>query len=75
MATQRPVFSVPGWILWLLPVALAVQIAFRLTGPETVAIAAQLEAPPAMPALRLAAFGEPVGLAQMLTLRGWRMLP
>lgn len=69
MATQRPVSSVPGWILWLLPIALAVQIAFRLTAPETVAVAAQLEAPPAMPALRLAALGEPVGLAQMLMLR------
>jgi hypothetical protein len=69
MATQRPVSSVPQWIRWLLPVVLVVQVAFRLTDPGSTAVAAQLEAPPAMSALRLAALGEPIGLAQMLTLR------
>jgi len=69
MTTQRPISSVPRWIRWILPVLLAIQVAFRLMGPGPTAVAAQLEAPPAMPVLRLAAVGEPVGLAQMLTLR------
>ena len=69
MATQRPVSSVPRWILCLLPIVLVVQIAFRLTGPDSTAVAAQLDPPPTLSVLRLAAFGEPVGLAQMLTLQ------
>ena len=69
MAKQRPIGSVPGWIRWLLPAVLVAQVAFRLTDPESTAIAAQLQAPPALSALRLVALGEPIGLAQMLTLR------
>lgn len=68
MATQRPASSVPRWIKWLLAIVLIVQVAFRLADPGSIAIATQLEAPPAISALRLAALGEPVGLAQMLTL-------
>jgi hypothetical protein len=52
-----------------LPAILVVQVALCLTGPAPNAITAQLQAPPAMSVLRLAALGEPVGLAQMLTLR------
>ncbi len=68
MARQRRLTSVPLWIRWFLPIALVVQIAFRLTDPESTAVAARLAAPPAISTLRLAALGEPVGLAQMLTL-------
>jgi len=56
-------------MLSLLPFVLIIQIAFRLTNPDSTAIAAQLEAPPAISALRLIALGEPVGLAQMSILR------
>ena len=61
--------SVPRWMRWLLPILLVAQIAFRWNEPESVAIAAQLDAPPSSPALRLIALGEPAGLAQIVTLR------
>lgn len=68
MATQRPVSSERVGIRWSLPALMLVQVALGLTAPESTAVAAQLDAPSAMPALRPAAPGEPVGVAQMLTL-------
>jgi len=68
MAKQRPVRNVPKWVRWLLPVILLAQIAFHVAGPAPVAIAAQLGSPPAINSLRLAALGEPVGLAVLLDL-------
>ena len=68
MAKQRPVRSLPAWLLWLLPAALLAQVAFRAIGPAPAAIAAQLGPPPAVSSLRLAALGEPAGLALILTL-------
>ena len=44
------------------------QIAFRTIEPAPAALAAQLAPPPAINSLRLAALGEPVGLALLLTL-------
>ena len=68
MARQRPVRNVPKWVRWLLPVILLTQIAFRAAGPAPVAIAAQLGPPLSVNSLRLAAVGEPVGLAVLLDL-------
>ncbi|UCH46778.1 MAG: hypothetical protein JSU95_11770 [Betaproteobacteria bacterium] len=69
MAKQREVGSVPGWVRWLLPALLVAQIAFRLAEPAPAAVAAQLGPPPALDSLRLAALGEPIGLAVALSLR------
>lgn len=69
MAKQRSVHSVPYWVRWLLPAMLLAQIAFRLAEPSPAAVAAQLGPPPAVNSLRLAALGEPIGLAVALTLR------
>jgi len=44
------------------------QIAFRTIEPAPAALAAQLAPPPAINSLRLAALGEPVGFALLLTL-------
>lgn len=69
MPKQRSVHSVPGWVRWLLPVLLLAQIAFRLSEPAPAALATKLGPPPAMNSLRLAALGEPIGLAAALALR------
>ena len=68
MTTQRPVQSVPRWIRWVLAAILVAQIAFRLTEPAPAAATAQLGPPPASGSLRLAALGEPIGLALLLAL-------
>jgi len=68
MTRQRAVRSLPAWLRWLLPAVLIAQIAFRAAEPEPAAIAAQLGPPPAISSLRLAALGEPAGLALILTL-------
>ncbi len=68
MAKQRSIRSVPRWVRWLLPVMLLAQIAFRLAEPPPAAVAADLGPPPALSSLRLAAIGEPIGLAVALAL-------
>ena len=50
-------------------IALTIQVSLHFLKPESTAIAAQLEPPPATSTLYLASIGEPVGLAQILTLR------
>lgn len=69
MARQRSINSVPRWVRWLLPVMLLAQIAFRVAEPPPAAVAAKLGPPPAANSLRLAALGEPIGLAVALALR------
>ncbi|HUU73486.1 MAG TPA: hypothetical protein VMW70_12725, partial [Burkholderiales bacterium] len=68
MARQRSIRSVPMWLRWLLPAMMLGQIAFRTMEPAPAALAAQLAPPPAINSLRLAALGEPVGFALLLTL-------
>jgi len=68
MARQRSIRSVPMWLRWLLPAMMLTQIAFRTIEPAPAALAAQLAPPPAINSLRLAALGEPVGFALLLTL-------
>jgi len=53
----------------LLLIALISQVSLHLTRPEFTAIATRLETPPATSTLHLASIGEPLGLAQILTLR------
>ena len=65
---ERPITAVPGAVLALLAAALALQIAWQSMQPKPVARAAELDTPPSVAALRVASLGEPVALAQLMTL-------
>lgn len=65
---QRPVRDVPAWVRWCLPIALALQILFRMAQPAPTVVASQLQPPPPLGFLRLAALGEPIGLAGAMDL-------
>lgn len=63
---ERPLSAVPGWILWLLAITIAAQIAWqavpRANAPSA---AADLPFAPSVQALRLASLGEPAALARL----------
>jgi hypothetical protein len=62
---ERPASAVPGWITWLLALALATQAGSQLAQRARAPSAADLpNAPPAL-ALRLAELGEPAALARL----------
>lgn len=65
---ERAIAAVPPLVIGLLGAAFCVQLAFKAVEPRPLARAADL--PPAPPAsvLRLVDLGEPVGLAQLLSL-------
>ena len=63
--TERPIASVPAWLLALLVVALAAQIAWRASQAPRAPAAADLPAPPSPTALRLASFGETAAFARL----------
>lgn len=65
---ERPVAAVPSTVFAALIAALILQIAWQSAQPRPVARATALDAPPAVAALRVASFGEPVALAQLTTL-------
>jgi hypothetical protein len=65
---ERPISDVPRWVLALLGVALAVQLALGVGLPRPRAAAADLPRPPGLAALRLASFGDPIPLAKLLML-------
>lgn len=65
---ERPLSAVPRWVLLLFALALSAQISLRAAEPHPSAIARELPPPPGAHMLRLAAFGEPIALAQMLAL-------
>lgn len=65
---ERPIGMVPKPVLGLLTVALALQIAWQALQPKPSARAEALGAPAAPAALRAIALGEPIALAQLLTL-------
>ena len=67
-ASERPLSSVPGVIFASLACALAAQIALQATRAPPHARAEDLTPPPRHVILRGASLGEPIGLAQMLTL-------
>ena len=65
---ERPLAAVPAMVFAMLITALGLQIAWHAAQPRPVARAEALEAPPAVPVLRVASLGEPVALAQLVTL-------
>src|SRR5688572_31369932 len=67
-SVERPVASVPPWVLVLLSVSFCLQVAWQWQLPKPVARAEALGDPPAPAALRVAALGEPIALAQMTML-------
>jgi len=65
---ERRVGEVPRWVLLLLVAALCLHVAWRALQPRPDARAVALGAPPAPALLRPLALGEPIALAQLLTL-------
>ena len=65
---ERPISTVPGVVLGLLAAALAAQIVLKSAEPRPAATALDLPDPPPRAALQLAAMGEPIATANMLTL-------
>lgn len=64
-AAERPVTSVPGWILGLLAAALAAQLGWGALRFGSERTARDLPPAPAPGALRLASLGEPAALARL----------
>ncbi len=65
---ERPIGSVSGRVWALLLIALILQMTWQWSQPRPVAAAAALDAPAPVSALKLSSFGEPVVLAQLMTL-------
>jgi len=65
---ERPLAAVPGLVFALLLTAVTSQVAWQLMQAKPVARAEALEPPPALSVLRVASLGEPVVLAQLMTL-------
>ena len=65
---ERPLAAVPAMVFAMLIIALGVQITWQAAQPRPVARAEALEAPPSVLVLRVASLGEPVALAQLVTL-------
>jgi hypothetical protein len=65
---ERAIGRVPRWVLALLAVATCLQVAWQALQPKPSARAEALGAPAAPATLRAAALGEPIALAQFLTL-------
>jgi len=67
-SAERAIATVPRWVLALLAVAFCVQVTVQALQPRPDARAEALGAPPAPALLRPLALGEPIALAQLLTL-------
>jgi len=65
---ERAISQVPRPVLVLLAAALALQIGWQALQPKPSAKAEALAAPPSQPVLRAVSLGEPIALAQWLTL-------
>jgi hypothetical protein len=65
---ERAIATVPRWALALLAVTFLLQVTWQALQPRPVARAEALGAPPTPAVLRAAALGEPIVLAQILTL-------
>ena len=68
MSGERAIGQVPRPVLALLVASFCMQVAWQILKPEPVARAEALEPPPPVPILRALALGEPIALAQLLTL-------
>ena len=64
-AAERPLASVPTWVVCLLAAALAAQVSWRLAQRLSAAAAQDLPPAPSVQALRLASLGEPAALARL----------
>lgn len=67
-APERSISAVPRIVLVLFVLALVAHAALRFAEPQPLAVAAALEAPPPVNALRVASLGEPQVLSQWMTL-------
>ena len=65
---ERALGIVPRPVIALLGVALCLQVGWQSLQPRPNARPEALQAPPSVPALRVMALGEPIALAQLLTL-------
>ena len=65
---ERPIAAVPSWVLALLFVAFCAQVTWQALQPKPNARAEALGAPASPAVLRALALGEPIALAQLLTL-------
>jgi hypothetical protein len=65
---ERPIATVPRWVLVLLAAAFSLQVAWQALQPRPVARAEALGPAPAPAVLRAVALGDPIALAQLLTL-------
>lgn len=65
---ERAIATVPRWVLMLLAAAFSLQVAWQALQPRPVARAEALGPAPAPAVLRAVALGEPIALAQLLTL-------
>lgn len=65
---ERPVGRVPRWVLALVITAICAQVTWQALQPRPDARAEALSAPPPPALLRSLALGEPIALAQLLTL-------
>jgi hypothetical protein len=65
---ERAIASVPRWVLAVLAVCVCMQIGWQAAQPKPSARAEALGNPPAPAVLRGMALGEPIALAQLLTL-------
>lgn len=67
-SSERAIGRVPRWILALLAISLAVQVTWHALQPGPSARAESLGTPPPTAALKVASLGDPIALAQLLTL-------
>jgi hypothetical protein len=67
-SAERALGQVPRWVLALLILSICVQVSWQALQPQPSARAEALGNPPAPAALRGAALGEPIALAQLTTL-------
>jgi hypothetical protein len=65
---ERSIATVPRWVLAMLVAAFCLQVAWQASQPRPSARAQALGAPPQPTLLRALALGEPITLAQLLTL-------
>ena len=65
---ERAIGQVPRWVAALLAAAFCLQVAWQALQPRPLATAEALGMPPPASTLRVASLGEPIALAQQLTL-------
>lgn len=67
--TERPLSAVPGWLVAALSILAGLQLAVGLMRPPPRGAAQDLDPPPSASTLSVVSLGDPIPLAQMLTLQ------